>query len=165
MAPPRLHALTLLASLALGLVAGSAGAQQPTQAQANAIRQSCRSDYQAHCASVPTGGSAALQCLQNNMAGLSPGCQAAVGAIEGETASGPPPGASQGRPAPAPMAPPAMPMREQAAMMRNACGGDFRAYCRGVRMGGGRALACLADHQESLTPPCREALAAARGAR
>ena len=103
MAPPRLHALTLLASLALGLVAGSAGAQQPTQAQANAIRQSCRSDYQAHCASVPTGGSAALQCLQNNMAGLSPGCQAAVGAIEGETASGPPPGASQGRPAPAPM--------------------------------------------------------------
>jgi hypothetical protein len=58
-----------------------------------------------------------------------------------------------------------MPMREQAAMMRNACGGDFRAYCRGVRMGGGRALACLADHQESLTPPCREALAAARSAR
>jgi hypothetical protein len=165
MTPPRLHALTMLASLLLGLAPGSAGAQQPTQAQANAIRQSCRSDYQAHCASVPTGGSAALQCLKNNMAGLSPGCQAAVGATEGGTASGSPPAASQGRPAPTPMAPPAMSMREEAAIMRSACGGDFRAYCRGVRMGGGRALACLADHQESLTPSCRDALAAARGAR
>ncbi|HUB46851.1 MAG TPA: hypothetical protein VMB73_17870, partial [Acetobacteraceae bacterium] len=28
----------------------SAAAQQPTQAQANAIRQSCRSDYQSYCA-------------------------------------------------------------------------------------------------------------------
>ena len=163
MAPARLHALTLFASLLLGLAAGSADAQQPTQAQTNAMRQSCRSDYQAHCANVPTGGSAALQCLKNNMAGLSPGCQAAVVATEGGTASGPPPAASQGRPAPAPMGP--MSMREEAAMMRNACGGDFRAYCRGVRMGGGRALACLADHQESLSPPCRDALAAARGAR
>jgi len=35
-------------------------------------------------------------------------------------------------------------------------------HCPGVTLGGGRAVACLADHQESLSPPCREALAAAR---
>ena len=53
--------------------------------------------------------------------------------------------------------------REEAAMMRRSCGGDFRALCRGVALGGGRAMACLADHQESLSPPCREAMAAAHG--
>ena len=55
-----------------------------------------------------------------------------------------------------------MTMREEAALMRNACGGDFRSHCRGVALGGGRAIACLPDHSESLSPACREALAAAR---
>jgi Cysteine rich repeat len=148
----------------LALLASGALAQQPTQAQANAIRQSCRSDYQAHCASVPTGGSAALQCLKDNLASLSPGCQSAVGATEGGAAAHAP-AASQGRPVPAPGTPPAMTPREQAGLMRHACGGDFRAFCQGVQLGGGRALKCLADHQESLSPPCREALMSARGAR
>jgi hypothetical protein len=149
--------LALLTGLALS-AAGAAGAQQPSQAQANAIRQSCRGDYEARCASVPTGGAAALQCLQANIASLSPACQAAVGATErGPTA--PPMGGGTAAPGQAaPMAPP----RERAAMMRRACGGDFRQYCRGVGLGGGRALACLADHRESLSPGCREALAAMR---
>jgi hypothetical protein len=54
-------------------------------------------------------------------------------------------------------------MRQEAALMRNACGGDFRTYCSGVRLGGGRAVQCLADHRESLSPTCQNALAAARG--
>ena len=145
--------LLLLTGLMLG-AAGAAGAQQPSQAQANAIRQSCRRDYQAHCSSVPTGGAAALQCLQANIASLSPACQSAVGATE-RGATAPPAGVPAQA---APMSPP----REQAAMMRRACGGDFREYCRGVGLGGGRALACLADHRESLSPGCREALAAMR---
>ncbi|HEX4617721.1 MAG TPA: cysteine rich repeat-containing protein [Stellaceae bacterium] len=66
---------------------GQAVAQQPTQAgqsnqaQINAVRQACRSDYMAHCSSVPTGGSAALACLQQNMQSLSAPCQQAVGAV------------------------------------------------------------------------------------
>jgi len=138
-------------------VTGSADAQQPSQAQANAIRQSCRSDYQAHCASVPTGGAAALQCLQANIASLSPACQSAVGETE-RGATTPPAAGTAAAGQAAPLAPP----REQAAMMRRACGGDFREYCRGVGLGGGRALACLADHRESLSPGCREALASMR---
>lgn len=62
----------------LFVLAGSAGAQQPTQAQASAIRSSCRSDYRANCSEVPTGGSAALQCLEQNLAKLSAACQQAV---------------------------------------------------------------------------------------
>jgi hypothetical protein len=166
MVPLRLHASAVclvLAVLLSGLLAGSAAAQQPTQAQADAIRQSCRSDYQAHCASVPTGGSAALQCLKQNLPSLSPGCQSAVNATQGGPAPGPPAAASSAAAAPRPAAPPAMSLREEAALMRNACGSDFRTFCRGVPLGGGRALACLADHNESLSPSCRNGLAAARG--
>ncbi len=42
------------------LSAPAALAQQPSRAQIGAIRANCRADYQAHCASVPTGGLAAL---------------------------------------------------------------------------------------------------------
>jgi cysteine rich repeat protein len=154
----RLHAVPRLAALAMLLASGfaaGADAQQPTQEQANAIRQSCRSDYQARCSSVAPGGTAALQCLKDNIATLSPACQSAVAATQGAAA----PSSAARPPAAAASPPPAMSPREEAGMMRRACGGDFRAYCQGVGLGGGRALACLADHRESLSPPCREALA------
>ena len=53
-------------------------AQQPTQAQISAIRSACRGDYQANCAGVPTGGQAALQCLQQHAGSVSPGCRNAL---------------------------------------------------------------------------------------
>ena len=59
----------------------SAVQAQPTQAQASAIRQNCRGDYQANCASVPTGGSEALACLQRNAAKISPACQQSLQSI------------------------------------------------------------------------------------
>lgn len=158
----RFHPYLLSAAIALIAGCGTAAAQQPTQAQADAIRQSCRSDYQSHCASVPPGGSASLQCLQRNLATLSPGCQSAVTAAGGSTAAAPPTAAPQTTTRPA--APPSpMPMREQAMMMRQSCGVDFRTWCQGVGLGGGRALACLADHRESLSEPCREALGHMQG--
>jgi hypothetical protein len=61
--------------------AGDAPAQQPSQAQLNALRSSCRGDYMAHCSSVPTGGAPALNCLKQHMSALSGGCQTAVNAI------------------------------------------------------------------------------------
>jgi hypothetical protein len=64
------------------MVVTPAFSQAPTDAQRAAIRAECRSDYQAHCASVPPGGMASLQCLQKNMSSLSPGCQGAVRAVE-----------------------------------------------------------------------------------
>jgi hypothetical protein len=58
-----------------------AAAQQPSAAQTNAVRQACRADFQAHCAGVPTGGSAAISCLQSHLAALTPSCQQAVRAV------------------------------------------------------------------------------------
>ena len=53
-------------------------AQQPTQAQISAIRSACRGDYMANCAGVPTGGQAALQCLQQHAGSVSAGCRNAL---------------------------------------------------------------------------------------
>jgi len=160
--------ITLLVGLSLFAGAVTAGAQQPSQAQVGAVKQSCRTDYQSFCSGVPTGGSAALQCLQGHVASLSPACQTAVSAAAGGASARPPAQASQSPPAyRAPTSPPPAPMspREEAALMRRSCGGDYRAYCQGVRPGEGRALACLSENQARLSPPCRGALAEARGAR
>ena len=61
-------------------------AQAPSQAQRDAIKAQCRSDYMAHCSSIPPGGEASLQCLQKNMSSLAPGCQSAVKAVEAPAA-------------------------------------------------------------------------------
>jgi hypothetical protein len=44
---------------AIFMVATPAFSQAPTDAQRNAIRSECRADYQAHCASIPPGGTLA----------------------------------------------------------------------------------------------------------
>jgi hypothetical protein len=69
----------LIAGLAGG--AGIAAAQEPTSDQQSAIRSNCRSDFMANCSGVPRGGKEALQCLKDNVAKLSSGCQQAVKAI------------------------------------------------------------------------------------
>ena len=94
--------------IALLMVAGAgsdAFAQRPSQAQINAMRQSCRSDYMAHCSSVPTGGAPALNCLKQNLANLSPGCQTAVKAITPESPPATTSTASPSQAAPAAPAP------------------------------------------------------------
>ncbi len=144
--------LGLIAAALAGLAA-PALAQQPTQAQTSAIRSSCRSDYQANCADVPTGGRPALACLQQHAANLSPACQQAVAAVGG------------GAPKSGTQAPPRALAPGAGGGIREACGADYRALCRGVRPGGGRALSCLSEHRASLSPGCGEALGAMRQGR
>jgi hypothetical protein len=154
--------------LALG---APAFAQQATQAQRDAIRQACPADYQAHCANVPGAGQAAFACLQRNLASLSQPCQQAVQAVAGGAAAGgaAAPGAAAAPAAPRPAAPAqyAAPMtpREQMMVLRQSCGGDYRALCSGVPLGGGRAIACLRANAASLSRQCFQALGAARGTR
>lgn len=152
-------------------LASPAVAQKPTQAQLNALRQACRADYQTFCSGVPTGGAAALACLQQNASSVSGPCQRAVGAV-GNAA----PSAQRQQPAPAPTLPPvaapaaqtppsAMSPRREAMVLRRSCGPDFRAYCRDVPPGGGRIIACLEANGPSLSRPCRSALISARQGR
>ncbi len=82
------RAATLGAVMITAIFASAAPAlsQAPTQAQRDAIKSQCRSDYMAHCSSIPPGGEASLQCLQKNMSSLAPGCQSAVKAVEAPAA-------------------------------------------------------------------------------
>jgi hypothetical protein len=85
--------LSLLAVALVPLTFALAAAQQPTQAQRDAIRASCRSDFIANCSGVQPGGREAFECLQRNLAKLSASCKTAVNAIAAPAApaaAGPP---------------------------------------------------------------------------
>jgi hypothetical protein len=156
--------------------------QAPTDAQRSAIRSECRSDYEAHCASIPPGGAASLQCLQKNMSSLSSGCQAAVRAVEAPAApkaesapaAVPNTEAAPAKPAAETAAAPASkaeasttakkPGSAQVAAIRSACRSDYRKTCAGVPTGGAAALQCLEKNKSKLSAPCEQAVSAASAA-
>jgi hypothetical protein len=72
---------SLVAGCFLALTLAPTAAQQPSQAQRDAIRAACRSDFMANCANVQPGGKEALECLLRNEANLSGPCRSAVSAI------------------------------------------------------------------------------------
>ena len=142
--------------------AASTAAKKPGSAQIAAIRSACRSDYQRVCAGVPTGGSAALQCLEKNKSKVSANCEKAVSAASGGAAT---PAAASADSAAAPAAAPApalmlrpMRPREILFVLRSACGADVRTLCAGIPPGGGRIIECLATQSASLSPACSDVL-------
>lgn len=170
---------------AVCMVATPALSQAPTDAQRAAIKSQCRSDYMAHCSSIPPGGEASLQCLQKNMSSLSSGCQSAVRAVEpaaapkAETApaaapktESAPPAAAAAKPAEtAPAAAPKAaastaakkPSDAQVAAIRSACRADYQKVCAGVPTGGAPALQCLEKNKAKVSAPCQQAVNAASG--
>jgi hypothetical protein len=161
LATAALIALTPPALLALAV---PAWAQSPSQAQASAIRQACRADYQSHCASVPTGGSASLQCLQQNATALSTPCQQALAAIGGAASPSPPPTAQSPNTL-APTASTPTSRRAEITTLRTDCRADYRKFCATVQPGGGRALGCLQAHGAQLSRQCQSALLTAQQSR
>jgi hypothetical protein len=178
--PATAHAAFIVT--ALFAVATPAFSQAPTDAQRNAIRSECRSDYEAHCASVPPGGAASLQCLQKNMSSLSSSCQTAVRAVEAPAASTaePAPAAAPPKAEAAPAAATAKPAAEaapkaaestaakkpsdaQVAAIRSACRSDYQKVCAGVPTGGAPALQCLEKNKSKLSGNCQQAVNAASG--
>jgi len=163
---------------ALFAVATPAFSQAPTDAQRSAIRSECRADYEAHCASVPPGGAASLQCLQKNMSSLSSSCQTAVRAVEAPAAStaepapaaASAPAAATAKPAAETAAPKAAestaakkPSDAQVAAIRSACRSDYQKVCAGVPTGGAPALQCLEKNKSKLSGNCQQAVNAAGG--
>jgi hypothetical protein len=169
------------------IISASAFAQAPTDAQREAIRSACRSDYMAHCSSVPPGGLESLQCLQKNMSSLSGSCKSAVSAVEAPAAA---PAAKSETPAAAPKADtpaaaePAKPAATaapatapkaatgsaakkptdaQIAAIRSACRSDYPKVCAGVPTGGAPALQCLDKNKSKVSSGCQQALNAAGG--
>ncbi len=178
-----LHAHAGLSSLPIRFVLGlssalvfggvAAEAQQPTDAQRNAVRSACRSDFIAQCSGVTPGGMEALTCLQKHDASLSKACREAISALEGQKKS-----SNDAAPAQAPAAPaataavpsqaPAQPAPKQTSQptaaqrdaVKSACRSDFIAQCPGVTPGGAQALACLQQHDTSLSSSCQAAIGA-----
>jgi hypothetical protein len=181
------RAATLWASITTVIFAGMTPAfsQAPTDAQRSAIRSECRSDYETHCASVPPGDAASLQCLQKNMSSLSSGCQTAVRAVEPpaepkaesapaaapktksktESATATPAAepAAPAAPKAAAGAPAKKPSSAQVAAIRSACRSDYQKVCAGVPTGGAPALQCLEKNKSKVSPACEQAVNAASG--
>ena len=176
------RAAKLGALLAVAIFATAAGAQAPSQAQRDAIKSQCRSDYMAHCSSVPPGGAESLQCLQKNMSSLSASCKSAVQAVEApaepkaETAPSAPatpktesaPAAATTKPETAAPAAAAsttakQPSGAQISAIRSACRSDYPKVCAGVPTGGAPALQCLEKNKAKLSAGCEKAVTAAGG--
>ena len=231
MRPWCVYALAGAALLSFGTALGQA--QTPDKGQQDAIRSNCRSDFMRNCSSVPRGGREALECLMQNKAKVSAGCQGALNAIAAPApaaakpaakpepqaaapraeppaaaaapaqaapapaqAAPPPPQspaaaapaeprakpkpapkavATPARPAPpavpqaaapaaVPVAPPpaaapSQPRLGEAILIRRFCTTDFRVLCKGVPLGQGRAIQCLANNAPALSPGCRQAMA------
>jgi len=159
---------------------GSAQAQQPTPDQANAIRQSCRSDFMANCSGVQPGGADAMACLQRNVAKLSGACQTAVSAITppapaaAKPAMAPAakvnaapavPAAAPASPPPAATAEPAVPplnprlivMPERRLAVLAICSADASKLCSPSIPE--EMIKCLAGKASSLSTPCYDAIA------
>ena len=91
------HARIQVCAAVIGLLLAApltAAQAQPSSAQQDAIRQSCRSDFMANCGGVQPGGKEALACLQHNLAKLSPACKTAVSATMAPAKTGHPPAAA-----------------------------------------------------------------------
>jgi hypothetical protein len=152
-----------LTTALLVIAASPAFSQAPTEAQRDAIRSACRADYQAHCASVPPGGAASLQCLQKNMSSLSSACQSAVHAVEPAAEAKPDaaPAASSDKPAAeTAAAPTGKPTNAQISAIRSACRSDYPKVCAGVPTGGAAALQCLEKNKAKVSAACGKAIGA-----
>ena len=164
-----------LSVAAILATAAPAFAQAPSQAQRDAIKSQCRSDYMAHCSSVPPGGEASLQCLQKNMSSLSSNCQSAVRAVEAPAAAtakpadtaapkaAAPAAATTTAPKAAAAAPAGQPNSAQISAIRSACRSDYPKVCAGVPTGGAPTLQCLEKNKAKLSAGCEKAVSAASG--
>src|SRR5580704_7591521 len=47
--------------------------------------------------------------------------------------------------------------QDQLAAIRAACADDAQKFCAGVQPGGGRIVACLKEHKDSLSDACKQA--------
>jgi hypothetical protein len=154
----------LLAGLFAAAAFDPAHAQQPTQAQRDAIRASCRSDFIANCSGVQPGGREALECLMRNDEKLSAACREAVNAVTPQPAEAaePPPPAAAAPPEAKPEAPAATATStsdEALKAVQKACTlNDVMAHCSWIAPTNPEILLCLKANAAELSPGCQAAV-------
>ena len=165
------------AGLLLALLPNQVSAQAPAQAQRDAIRAACRSDFMANCSGVQPGGKEAFQCLLRNDAKLSPSCQAAVNAAAPKPAEAAEPAApATVAPAQSETAPPAAKVEhappgiqvapteaqnDELKAVQQACTlNDFVSHCSWIAPSNPEILLCLKGNAADLSPNCQAAVQA-----
>jgi hypothetical protein len=123
----------------------------PTAEQIAAIKFTCRREFANNCRGVPSGGSEAIDCLQRNPGKLTPDCKMSLAAL-GDARP-----ATPGTPPPAPAGMPNAPV-VMTAVIGRACMRDLLMYCRNIKVGDGRKIACLMAREPALAPLCKAAL-------
>jgi hypothetical protein len=85
------------------------------------------------------------------------GAAVPLAAFGADPAPAPPPPAAGSAAAPTDRIPPerAVNMKE----LKSACAADYKKLCPDVRMGGGRIVRCLKEHDADLSAPCRQVVA------
>jgi hypothetical protein len=174
----RFFSPSLIAVAFVLCIAADARAQEPTEAQRDAIRASCRSDFIANCSGVQPGTMAAVECLKRDETKLSASCKTAINAIAPATAgsaTGVPPTSVPAAAAPsvpaaprsgsggaeAPQTPPAAAQSQddQLKIVRQACTiDDFTAHCSWIAPNNPELLLCLKGNAPSLSPACQQAV-------
>ena len=109
-------------------------------------------------APTPSASPAASAPSASTPSTSTPGASTPAGPTSAATAPLTAVPAAPAKPAARPEAFPPMSPRQELAVLRFACGGDYRALCAGVRPGQGRAIACLRANRASLSEECKGAL-------
>lgn len=95
--------------------------------QAFAQRGPCAEEMMKYCKDVQPGQGRIFGCMQEHENDLSPACKAHVAQ-----------------------------MKEKRREMHEACSDDALRLCGNVKPGGGRMRDCLKEHENELSPQCKE---------
>ncbi|HEU4385532.1 MAG TPA: cysteine rich repeat-containing protein [Anaeromyxobacteraceae bacterium] len=98
--------------------------------RAREIHQNCRADVWQFCQGIAPGQGRILACLKSHEAELSPPCAEEFGRA-----------------------------REKVRGIQQACAGDAKQLCAGIKAGRGRLYACLVSNRDRVSPSCQQALA------
>ena len=105
----------------------------PEPAWAQRGQGPCREDIKKFCTGVQPGGGRFRVCLQQHAADLTPACQQHL-----------------------------QQAKARVAAWRQACESDVQKLCSGVAPGRGGIVRCLHEHENVLSPDCKDKLAQRR---
>ena len=105
-----------------------------TGASAEQNARPCAEDAAKLCQGMQPGGGRAAKCLKEHSSELSPACKDSMAK-----------------------------MKEKAKDFRQACKDDAKKLCKDEKRGGGRIVKCLTQHEDELSPACKEIMKQPRG--
>ena len=103
-------------------------------ASAEQADRPCADDAAKLCKDVQPGQGNMARCLKEHAGELSPACQENIAK-----------------------------MKENIRDFREACKDDMKKLCAGTQRGGGRIIQCMKQHEEELSPACKEQMDQHRG--